>query len=132
MKTIKVWGTREILFKNNTVFVTLLNLIGGTYSSLHNHKCKSDKFVLILGKVKIVTEIGETILFPGQSLIIDPPLLHQFVVEENSIMIEISSTVLDPEDINRVFQGGKIVDGKMISLDDLNKQAKERGVVCHT
>jgi len=126
MKTIKVWGTREILFKNNTVFVTLLNLIGRTYSSLHSHKCKSDKFVLISGKVKIVTEIGETTLIPGQSLIIDPPLLHQFVVEEDSIMIEISSTVLDPEDINRVFQGGKIVDSKMISLDDLNKQAKEK------
>jgi len=124
MKTLKVWGSREELFKNNTLLITLLRLDKGSYSSFHNHMAKSDKFILISGKVKINTELGETVLKSGQSLVIDPPLLHQFIVEEDSIMIEISYSVLDPEDINRIYQGGKIINGERVSLDELNKKAK--------
>ncbi len=124
MKTLKVWGSREELFKNDNVLVTLLRLDKGSYSSLHTHKSKSDKFVLVSGEVKIVTELGETILNPYQSLVIDPPLLHQFVVEKNSVMVEISYSVLDPEDINRIYQGGKIINGERVSLNELNKKAK--------
>jgi len=126
MKTLKVWGSREELFRNDNVLVALLRLDVGTYSSFHNHSAKSDKFILITGEVKIVTELGETILKDGQSLVIDPPLLHQFVVEKNSIMIEISYSTLDLEDINRIYQGGKIIDGERYSLNDLNRIAREQ------
>jgi len=125
MKTLKVWGSREVLFKNDNVEITLLRLNKGSYSSFHNHKAKSDKFVLISGEVTINTELGETTLKPEQSLVIDPPLLHQFIVEENSIMVEISYSTLDPEDIKRIYQGGRIIDGTRVSLDELNKKAKE-------
>jgi len=126
MRTLKVWGSREELFKNDNVLVTLLRLNAGTYSSFHNHKSKTDKFTLIRGEVKINTELGETILKEGQSLVIDPPLLHQFIVEKDSIMIEISYSTLDLEDINRIYQGGKIIDGERYSLNDLNRIAKEQ------
>jgi hypothetical protein len=46
------------------------------------------------------------------------------MVEEDSIMIEISYSVLDPEDINRIYQGGKIINGERVSLNELNKKAK--------
>jgi len=125
MRTLKVWGSREELFRNDNVLVALLRLDVGTYSSFHNHSAKSDKFTLISGEVKINTELGEIILKPGQSLVIDPPLLHQFIVVEDSVMIEISYSILNSEDINRIYQGGKIVNGEKVSLNELNKKAKE-------
>jgi len=125
MKTLKVWGSREVLWEESHVLITLLHLKKDTYSSLHNHKSKSDKFIVVSGEVKIITELGETTLFSGDVLVIDPPLLHQFVVVTNSVMIEISYSKLDAEDICRIYQGGKIVDGEKVSLNELNKIARE-------
>jgi len=119
MKSLKVWGSRETLYADNTVMINLLYLEKGSYSSLHWHRGKSDKFIVVKGEVKIVTELRETTLKDGDSLIVDPPLKHQFVVEEDSTMIEISYARLDPEDINRLNQGGKIIEGKKVCLDKM-------------
>jgi len=125
VKTLKVWGSREVLYNDGNVGIHLLRLVKDGYSSWHSHKSKSDKFILISGEVKIATELGETVLKAGDSLVVDPPLMHQFIVSEDSVMVEISYSKLDPEDIIRLTQGGKMVDGKKVSLDELNRMAKE-------
>jgi quercetin dioxygenase-like cupin family protein len=101
--------------------VNLLVLEKGSYSSFHWHRGKSDKFTVIKGEVKIVTELRETTLKDGDSLIVDPPLKHQFEVVTDSVMVEISYARLDPEDINRLNQGGKIIEGKKVCLDKMIK-----------
>ncbi len=126
MKSLKVWGSRETLYSDDTVMVNLLLLEKGSYSSFHWHRGKSDKFTVIKGEIKIVTELRETILKDGDSLIIDPPLKHQFEVVKDSTVIEISYARLDPEDINRLNQGGRIIKGKKVSLDKMIKSFKPK------
>jgi quercetin dioxygenase-like cupin family protein len=124
MRTLKVWGTREELYRDGNVCMTLLDLIKDTYCSKHQHVGRTDKFKLISGRVRISTDLGDTVLNVGDTLVVETPNIHQFIVEEDSIMIEISFAKYDVEDIRRECQGGRIIEGKRISLDEL----RDRGL----
>lgn len=101
----KCWGRNTEVFKNDSVSTNYLELIKGGVCSWHFHRHKNNTFHLISGKVLIKTEHNETILEPGNSLLVLAPLKHQFEALEDSEMIEVMWVGYDPSDIVRETQG---------------------------
>jgi quercetin dioxygenase-like cupin family protein len=101
----KVWGTNTEIFRNDSVSVNFLSLVKGGVCSWHFHQHKHNTFYLISGKVVIRTEHGETELNPGNSVLVNAPMKHQFEALEDSLMCETMFTKYDPEDIVRLIEG---------------------------
>ena len=101
----KCWGRNTEVFKNNSVSINYLELIKGGVCSWHFHRHKNNTFHLISGKVLIKTEHNETVLEPGNSILVVAPLKHQFEVLEDSKMIEVMYVEYCSGDIIRETQG---------------------------
>jgi len=120
----KVWGTRKRILLTDTTEIDLLTLKKDCFCSSHNHDKKINKFVVLSGKIRIESEFGKVILEKGQEFEVRPPLVHRFYALEDSSMIELAyveSGKIDPNDINRISQGGRIVEGKEMTLDEMRK-----------
>jgi quercetin dioxygenase-like cupin family protein len=121
----KIWGERKRIFINDQTEIDLLYLKKDHFCSTHSHKYKINRFVVVSGKVKIETEYGDTILTKNESWEVNPPILHRFIALEDSVMIElafVNKGKINPDDINRLSQGGKIVNGKELTLNNLKKE----------
>ncbi len=124
----KIWGERRRILLDNHNEVDLLHLKKDTFCSTHTHHTKINTFILVSGKVRIDSELGNKILLPNDQWSIQPPLKHRFVALEDSIMIELAFTrfgIIDENDINRESLGGKIIEGKELTIDNL----KEKGLL---
>ncbi len=121
----KIWGERRRILLTDNTEIDLLYLKKDSFCSTHRHKNKINKFVLISGKVKIETEFGSQLLKPKLGFTVKPPLIHRFVVLKDSIMIELAYThkniKIDPNDIIRISQGGRIIDGKEMTENEMRK-----------
>lgn len=104
----KIWGERYLLRQDSTHATSFLALIAGTCCSWHHHWAKSNFFFLIDGSVSIKTEFGITKLEPGQIFTIEPGIKHQFIVHENSKLIEEMYVEYDEADIEREKLGSKL------------------------
>lgn len=120
----KVWGTRTRILKNDLVEIDHLYINKNTCCSIHYHKHKSNRFYVINGKCKIKTELGEVILENNQHFDVHAPMVHQFIAMEDTVMIECAYIKIDENDIIRSKQGGKIINGKYITQDELKKLKK--------
>ena len=121
----KVWGTRKRILLTDTCEIDLLHVFDDSFCSTHSHKNKINKFRVLSGKVRIESEYGYTTLNPGEEFEVRPPLKHRFFAIEHSDMIELAYVEkgkIDPNDINRESQGGRIVDGKEMTLDEMRKK----------
>jgi len=121
----KVWGQRRRILLTDTIEADLLYLTKDYFCSTHNHKHKINKFIVISGKIQIDTEYGKSVLSAKESWVVEPPLVHRFYALENSVMIELAYVKegkIDPNDINRITQGGRIVKGKEMSLDEMREK----------
>ena len=121
----KVWGTRKRILLTDTTEIDLLTLKKECFCSTHNHEYKINKFVVVSGKIRIESEYGEIELNPGDEFEVRPPLVHRFYALEDSIMIELAYVeegIIDPNDINRISQGGRIVKGKEMTLDEMRRK----------
>lgn len=107
-RTKKVWGERWLLREDSTHATSYLPLKGKTCCSFHNHRAKFNLFFLIEGHVSIKTEFGETHLYPGQIFTVEPGTKHQFIVHEDSKMIEEMFVSYDENDIERFQLGSKL------------------------
>jgi len=124
----KIWGERRRIHLDNKTEIDILYLKKDTFFSTHKHKNKINKFILISGGVIIESEYGDKILGVNESWVVRPPLKHRFVCTHDAIMIEmayVEEGTIDPDDINRESLGGKIIDGDLLTIDDL----KERGLL---
>lgn len=101
----KCWGRNTEIFKNDSASVNFLELIKGGVCSWHFHRHKSNTFYLISGKVLIKTEHNETILEPGNSILVEAPLKHQFEALEDSNLLEIMFVEYAASDIVRLVEG---------------------------
>ena len=111
----KIWGERHRVHLDKQHETDLVYLKKDCFCSTHDHKYKSNKFLVISGKVKIQTEYGSKILFPKEIWIVEAPLKHRFVALEDSIMLEmafVNEGEIDPADINRISLGGRIIEGE--------------------
>lgn len=122
----KIWGIRKRLLLTSTVEIDLINIKKDSFCSTHFHHNKINKFVVLYGKVRIESEYGSLILTSGEEFEIRPPLVHRFYgVERFNEMIELAYVEKDkiqPNDIKRISQGGRIVNGKEMTLDELKKR----------
>lgn len=123
----KIWSTRNRIFESYEVEMDLLNLNKDTVCSIHSHKEKINRFILISGEVNIITDLGKYELKVGVPFDVEPPMIHQFTVIKDSIMLEIAFVedgTIDSDDILRIQQGGKIINGEFCVLDKLSKKQK--------
>ena len=125
MSTIKkIWGIRQRLLSSDQVEVDFLILDKDTACSIHSHKDKINRFVLVAGDVDIKSDLGTHKLIINQSFDVEPPTTHQFVVRKKSYMIELAFVKegkIRADDICRMVQGGKIINDKFITLDRLRE-----------
>lgn len=125
----KIWGTKLRILENNLSEIDLLFLEKNSACSEHTHKRKINRFVLIKGDVDIKTSLGIHKLKINEPFTVRPPMLHQFIVNKNSIMIEIAFVEkgkISPNDIQRFCQGGKFIKKKFYTHKELIKKNQKR------
>ena len=121
----KVWGERRRILLDDKNEIDLLYLKKDSFCSTHHHAYKSNKFIVISGSVQIDAEFGNIILTKNKSWTVNPPIKHRFVALEDSVMIEIASVKdgkIDENDIDRKLQGGRIIDGKEYTENELREK----------
>jgi len=121
----KVWGERRRILLTDQTEIDLLYVKKDTFCSTHLHITKINKFVVVEGKVRIETEFGKKTLKKNQSFEVKSPLIHRFIALEDSIMIELAYVdkgFIQPKDIKRKSQGGRIVKGKEMTEDNMRKK----------
>lgn len=121
----KIWGQRRRLLLTATSEIDLVYLKGDSFCSTHSHKRKINKFIVVKGRVRIESEYGKVILRPNESFEVRPPLKHRFFALEPSVLIELAYVEkgkIDANDISRESQGGRIIKGKEMSLDEMQKK----------
>lgn len=84
----KIWGERWKCRNDSTHESSLLFLKPNTRCSWHGHREKYNLFVVVYGRVGIVTEFGETLLERGESFTVDPGCKHEFRAYKDSLMFE--------------------------------------------
>jgi len=104
----KVWGERWLIRLDSTHATSFLKLKAQTRCSWHRHQAKYNLFVVLNGKVGIKTEYGEILLGPGQEFTTGPGEWHEFIVYEDSEMIEEMYVQYDEADIERERLGSKL------------------------
>ena len=124
----KVWGERKRFHLDALNEIDLLYLKKDCFCSTHTHKYKKNKFMVVSGTVAIETEFGKKVLTKDESWEVSVPIKHRFFALEDSVMIEIATITtaqwnftgdIDPDDINRESQGGRIINGKEMTLDEM-------------
>lgn len=110
MKEGKVWGETTLVFGNDHFSIHYLSIKGGGYCSQHRHHSKANIFFVISGRIRISQAkqglIDETELGAGESMRVEPQIVHRFEALCDSRMIEIYESKLSPDDIERIDQGG--------------------------
>ena len=124
MNHLKIWGELKTIFENDKCKIDYLYVRKNTACSIHYHENKVNKFFLISGDIRVVTDFGEKKLIIGESFDVHPNTTHQFRAFKNSFMLEIAFVdkgVLEEDDIIRKIQGGQFIDDKFYTLDELKK-----------
>lgn len=123
-RVIKVWGLRERVLLTDTSEIDLLIIEHDCFCSVHFHERKINRFVVIQGMIRIDTELGDVILSTGESFEIRPPLVHRFFALTDSKVLELAYVEegkIDANDIIRKKQGGRMVDKKEMTEDELRE-----------
>ena len=108
-KVNKKWG-HELLIVNREFCGKFLKLKKGYHCSYHRHPVKDEAFHILHGLVGMRIGSEETILKPGDTVIIEPRTLHSFAglsKGEYSTIIEFS-THHEDSDTERVTESGKL------------------------
>mgnify|MGYP001598127466 FL=1 len=106
---IKVWGINRELWRHNCCEAHILNLSPSNGNpvccSTHSHAVKQNLFYVFSGRVFIIADGHVSNLTAGQSITIKPGQVHQFLTDQESIVLEIVWAESIIEDINRVTSG---------------------------
>ena len=105
----KIWGERWIVRRDSTHETSILFVKAGYRCSWHRHQAKHNKFVVIQGKLELVTCDGTTVLESGTTASVGPGIWHEFRAIIYTIAVEEMFVKYDPEDIEREIVGGKMV-----------------------
>ena len=122
----KIWGERRRIHLDDKHEIDLLYIKKDSFCSIHQHKYKINKFIVIKGSVRIDTDYGVEFLNQNDTFTVEPPTSHRFYALEDSIMVEIAyvyeDVKIDPNDIYRYKQGGRVINGKEMTLDEMKQQ----------
>jgi len=119
----KIWGFKIRLLETATTVVDVLTLKKGGFCSWHYHDFKYNLFVVLDGTLLVETDNYTKLLEKGTSYAVPPKLKHRFVAKTNAQIMEIMYTnpVLE-NDIIREKQGGRIINGKYVTEDEIKKK----------
>lgn len=120
----KVWGIKHRILDLHNLEADLLYLEKDTACSIHYHKKKINRFILLKGAVSVNTDLGIIFLEPNLPFDADPNLTHQFQAHEDSILIELAYVKdgdIEENDIVRQKQGGKYINGNFYTLEQLKE-----------
>ena len=102
---VKLWGHEQIIVNNGDYCGKILVLNGPNYiSSLHYHIQKRESFHILRGSVELELDGGKQVLWPGDTVTIEPGQPHRFrslSESESSEILEISTPHSD-EDVVRI------------------------------
>jgi quercetin dioxygenase-like cupin family protein len=112
MKTGKIWGKTQEIFKNFNFEVHNISIRKGGYCSKHKHVFKYNMFFVISGRLKIKVwkndykVCDETILEKGEKTVVGPGEYHQFEALDRTKALEIYYPESIQKDIIRESKGG--------------------------
>ena len=109
----KVWGERWLVRQDSTHAVSYLILRQGYECSWHSHREKYNLFVVLSGKIGIVTQQLDgnnsvVTLGHGESFTVKPGEKHKFVIYESAKVIEEMYVEYREGDIEREDKGGRM------------------------
>jgi quercetin dioxygenase-like cupin family protein len=106
----KVWGKTAEIFANASFEMHRITIQPGHKCSRHRHDTKFNGFFVEFGALEIIVwqptgAVDKTMLRQGESLIVPPGVVHQFVAHEHAVVFETYWTELKRDDIYRFETG---------------------------
>jgi hypothetical protein len=119
----KIWGYTKELIGTPYYSRHKLEVVSGSYCSLHYHLYRANKFIVESGKIAVIEmygpKINKTILGPDNSYIVPSLVVHMFAVIESGVVYEEyygdRGGLVANEDIVRIIEGGTM------PHDEINK-----------
>lgn len=118
MKSGKVWGITQLIHSNSSFELHRIEANAGGQCSKHKHQYKWNGFFVESGSLKVriwketsslsageSTHIDETVLGPGDFLMVKPTEYHQFEAEEDTVAFEMYWAEFNHDDIIREDHG---------------------------
>mgnify|MGYP001455768721 FL=1 len=93
----KPWGSTELLFFDGRSQINRISVVNHGYSSRHLHANKVNVFLVLRGRLIVSTFLidqqnerldSEVLLACGQSVVIEPGVVHRFLALEPTEAIE--------------------------------------------
>jgi mannose-6-phosphate isomerase len=99
-KIIKPWGYEDLIETNDKYVLKKLFMISGNRCSLQYHNKKMETIYLLNGILRIIVgksknSLSEKLYYPGDSITIEPGLIHRMEAVEDSLYLEVSTPELD-------------------------------------
>ena len=118
MKSGKVWGITQLVHSNSSFEFHRIEAKAGGQCSKHKHQHKWNGFFVESGSLKVriwketssllageSTHVDETVLGPGDFLMVKPTEYHQFEAEEDTVAFELYWAEFNHDDIIREDHG---------------------------
>ena len=100
----KPWGHEELIEHNERYVLKKLKMKKGCRCSLQYHEQKKETIYVLDGILKITLgsdeDLVDKLFLPGQSVTIDPGVIHRMEAMETSLYLEASTSEL--EDVVRI------------------------------
>lgn len=105
----KRWGEARRLFTSPDLEIWHASIKHGGYSSIHEHKVKTNEFYVVSGELEVRIHKYDTYVSvsikAGQTFAVAPEVRHSFIAHQPTELIEIYKRDM-PEDIERHQFGG--------------------------
>ena len=114
----KLWGFERIIVNNGEYCGKVLVLTGPEYiSSLHYHEIKKETFHIIAGQVELELDGGKRVLWPGDTVTIEPNQTHRFrsLAHSPSEILEVSTPHSD-DDVVRIEASRRLEELEQMEL----------------
>lgn len=105
-KSSKLWGTYEVIFRNEFTWTKTLTIFAGESLSLHYHEFRRELwFPLEAGLVGIINGGGALDLTPGHVYSIPQNVLHRIMnpTGRDLKMVEVAEGQISDADIIRIY-----------------------------
>ncbi len=96
----KPWGAEEVVEINERYMVKKLTMLAGKRCSLQYHNIKKETIYVLSGKLKIIygltqDALDEKVYMPGESLSLEPGVIHRMEAIEDATYLEASTPEMD-------------------------------------
>jgi mannose-6-phosphate isomerase len=96
----KPWGREEVLEINDSYMLKKLTMLAGHRCSLQYHNHKKETIFILSGALKIILgenqdDLSEKIYYSGDSITIQPRLIHRMEGIEDTVYLEASTPEMD-------------------------------------